>query len=128
MQAAGERLRLKFVKHHYGPYADALRNVLVILEGHYISGLGDDATKPTVEVKLLPGSRQAAEAFLAEKPATREHIAKVLELIKGFEDPYGLELLATAHWVMREDAGAADDAATDGRRRAWVEQSQKLGR
>lgn len=110
MQAAGERLRLKFVKHHYGPYADALRNVLGIMEGHYISGLGDDAAKPTAEVKLLPGTREAAEAFLAEKPATREHIAKVLELIRGFEDGYGLELLATTHWVMREEGGRGDDA------------------
>lgn len=109
MQAAGERLRLKFVKHHYGPYADALRNVLGLLEGHYISGLGDDATKPTAEVKLLPGSREAAKAFLAEKPATREHIEKVLHLIEGFEDPYGLELLATTHWVMREQEDLAGD-------------------
>ena len=28
LQEAGEDLRLQFVKHHYGPYADALRHAL----------------------------------------------------------------------------------------------------
>ncbi|MGL5823823.1 MAG: type II toxin-antitoxin system antitoxin DNA ADP-ribosyl glycohydrolase DarG, partial [Nocardioides sp.] len=35
LQAAGEPLRLHFVKHHYGPYADNLRHVLRVVEGHY---------------------------------------------------------------------------------------------
>jgi hypothetical protein len=93
----------------YGPYADALRNVLLLLEGHYISGLGDDATTPTAKLELLPGAREEAESFLAAKPATKQHIDRVLQLIEGFEDAYGLELLATTHWVMRERTAEADD-------------------
>ena len=40
LQDAGERLRLKYVKHLYGPYADNLRHVLRHIEGHFILGKG----------------------------------------------------------------------------------------
>jgi len=110
MQEAGEELRLKYIEHHYGPYADALRKVLDVMEGHYVSGLGDDAARPDAEVELLPGAREEAEALLANAESTKQHIQKVLELIHGFEDSYGLELLATTHWVMRHHPQAANDA------------------
>ena len=107
MQEAGETLRLEYKAHHYGPYADALRKVLEVMEGHFISGLGDDASKPDVEIELLPGAREEAEDALRNATSTRKHIERVVELIEGFEDPYGLELLATTHWVMAHDANAA---------------------
>jgi O-acetyl-ADP-ribose deacetylase (regulator of RNase III) len=109
MQLSGERLNLRFVAHHYGPYADALRKVLEVMEGHYISGLGDDATRPDVTFELLPGALDRAQEALADRPSTRRAIDNVLAIIEGFEDPYGLELLATTHWVMKHDQGAAAD-------------------
>jgi O-acetyl-ADP-ribose deacetylase (regulator of RNase III) len=117
MQLAGERLQLRSTKHHYGPYADNLRKVLEIMEGHFISGLGDDAARPTAEVELLPGAREEAEAALQASPATKVHIDRVLELICGFEDAYGLELLATTHWIARHEAGTLDEVIA--RVRAW---------
>ena len=34
----------------------------------------------------------------------------MLELARGYETPYGLELLASVHWISREDpVGSADD-------------------
>lgn len=101
MQEAGERLNLRFVQHHYGPYADALRKVLEVMEGHYISGLGDDASRPDVAVELLEGARDSAAVALRDRPATQQAIDDVLRMIEGFEDPYGLELLSTTHWVMQ---------------------------
>jgi O-acetyl-ADP-ribose deacetylase (regulator of RNase III) len=114
MQEAGEPLKLKFVDYIYGPYADALRKVLEVMEGHYISGLGDDGANPRTEVRLLPGAREEAEAFLASKPVTRGNIARVIDLIQGFEDAYGLELLATTHRVMVRDGTADEDAVVRG--------------
>ncbi|MCO6433648.1 type II toxin-antitoxin system antitoxin DNA ADP-ribosyl glycohydrolase DarG, partial [Nitrosomonas nitrosa] len=38
MQEAGQPLRLKYQKAHYGPYAENLRHVLNAIEGHFISG------------------------------------------------------------------------------------------
>jgi hypothetical protein len=50
---------------------------------------------------------------------------RVVELIDGFETPYGLELLATTHWVTtNEDADTAASAAQ--RVRAWSHRKQHL--
>ncbi|MDO8473207.1 MAG: macro domain-containing protein, partial [Dehalococcoidia bacterium] len=40
MQEAGEPLRLRYQKAPYGPYADNLRHVLSLIDGHFISGYG----------------------------------------------------------------------------------------
>jgi O-acetyl-ADP-ribose deacetylase (regulator of RNase III) len=112
MQLAGEPLNLRFTQHHYGPYADALRKVLEVMEGHNITGLRDDASRPDVAFELLPGAVQSAREALADRPATQQAIEKVIGWIEGFEDPYGLELLATTHWVMQHDVRATEDLPT----------------
>ncbi len=111
LQVAGEPLRLNFTKHRYGPYADNLRQVLRTMEGHYISGFGD-GNAPVQEAEplsVLPGASEAAAPVLNEHPETRQRIERVLALAEGFETAYGLELLASIHWVTHEDAGAATD-------------------
>jgi hypothetical protein len=47
--------------------------------------------------------------FLATDPAARERLDRVVRLIEGFETPFGMELLATVHWVMVQREGARDD-------------------
>jgi O-acetyl-ADP-ribose deacetylase (regulator of RNase III) len=123
LQEAGEPLGLKFEKQRYGPYADAARHAVIHIEGHYVTGFGD-GTGPG-DVRPLPGAVEEAEAFLADHPETRERYERVVELIDGFETPYGLELLATTHWVAtHEDAGAPSAAAE--RVRAWSQRKQHL--
>ena len=68
------------------------------MEGHYIRGYGD-SQKPDAEIELLPGAVEEADQFLADQEASKERLVKVSELIEGFETPYGMELLATVHWV-----------------------------
>ncbi len=127
MQAAGERLNLKFVAHHYGPYADALRKVLEVMEGHYITGLGDDTSRPDIGIRLLEGATQSADRLLRERPETRRAIDEVLRLIEGFQDPYGLELLSTTHWVMRERPEiAADPGAVVRAVHEWSERKSRI--
>jgi uncharacterized protein YwgA len=112
LQEAGEPLRLKYVKHHYGPYADNLRHVLTKIEGHLVSGYQDGVDAPNKQLELIPGAVADAEAFLAEDAATRGRFDRVGKLVEGFETPFGLELLATVHWVAtREKATDAEDAA-----------------
>jgi hypothetical protein len=41
---------------------------------------------------------------LTEHPKTRAHFDKVADLVEGFESPFGLELLATVHWVLRHES------------------------
>ena len=42
----------------------------------------------------------------------------MLELVEGFETPYGLELLATVHWVLAR-GDASDDEAVLAAVREW---------
>lgn len=109
MQEAGQPLRLNYVKHHYGPYADNLRHVLTKVEGHMLSGYHDGGDAPDKQLELVPGAVSDAEALLAADTETRERFDRVGKLVEGFETPFGLELLATVHWVAtREDAGTPD--------------------
>jgi hypothetical protein len=103
LQEAGEPLRLSYVAHHYGPYADALRHVLNRLEGHLTEGMGDGRNAPETPLRLLPGAAEEAERCLAASAATQAHLERVAQLIEGFETPFGMELLATVHWVMKHD-------------------------
>src|SRR5207244_3922498 len=110
LQAAGEPLELRYRKHLYGPYADNLNHLLQRLEGHYIRGYGDRSRQ--AEVYLLPGATEAALAALASIPDAAARLVRVGRLIEGFETPYGMELLATVHWVAQEEPGAALDASS----------------
>ena len=99
MQVAGEPLRLHFEEGHYGPYADTLRHVLVPLEDHLISGYKDGGNTPGMQLGLVPGAVEDATAFLEGQPETRERLERVAQLVEGFESSFGLELLATVHWI-----------------------------
>ncbi len=110
LQEAGEPLRLKYEPGHYGPYAANLNKVLEIMEGHFIRGYGDQQ-KPGAEIELLPGAVEEATNFLADKTESLARLKRVARLIEGFETPYGMELLATVHWVgHRGGPGAAAPA------------------
>ena len=99
MQEAGQPLQLRYVKGHYGPYAENLRNVLARIEGHFISGYSDGGDDPDKRLELVPGAVAEAKAFLAHDDETRRRFQRVAELVSGFETPFGLELLATVHWM-----------------------------
>lgn len=108
LQAAGTPLKLTFKKNIYGPYAEELHHVLQRLEGHYIRGYGDRTR--SVSVTLLPNAAKEAESALSVDVSTVSSFDKVARLIEGFETPYGMELLATVHWVATKES---EQAKTD---------------
>ena len=111
LQAAGEPLTLDFAKDKYGPYAAKLNHVLQRMEGHYIRGYGD-RTHGAKPIHIYDEAVDEARAYLVGRPVTLHRFSRVGELIEGYETPYGLELLATVHWVVaREDMCAQVDAA-----------------
>lgn len=110
-QEAGEPLRLRYVKGHYGPYAENLRHVLREIEGHYVSGYADGGDDPTKQLEILPGALDAAAAVLAGSPDTSARFERVADLVEGFETPFGMELLATVHWVVRHEGATSPEAA-----------------
>lgn len=105
LQEAGEPLRLRYTKGHYGPYADNLNHVLERIEGHFVRGFGDRTKSPNSAAPLTLDVEAVAEAerLLTTNPETESRIRDVLELIEGFHSPYGLELLATLHWLANHD-------------------------
>lgn len=110
LQVAGQPLRLRFEKGHYGPYADNLRAVLREMEGRYIEGFGDGSARvmEAEPITILEGADEAAAPVLANDPATQARIDRVMDLVDGFESMYGVELLSSVHWIMTEEPGAAD--------------------
>lgn len=112
LQAAGQSLKLRFDKQRYGPYAEALQHVMQRMEGHFIKGYGDRSQGASAgTVTLVPEAVREAAAFLKEDAETLSRLEHVTHLIEGFEYPYGLELLATVHWVTQEDEAAKQDAS-----------------
>lgn len=127
LQEAGEPLKLNFDKGTYGPYADNLRHVLNRLEGHYIQGFGDGRNKPDTPMTLCPGAVEEAERFLEDHPDINDRFERVANAIEGFEMPYGMELLASVHWVAKENPEASTNPDVTVRDvMAWNERKRKI--
>jgi len=125
MQEAGQPLRLRYTQAPYGPYAENLRHVLREVEGHLISGYADGGDAPDKQLQLVPGAAEDAEAFLAADAETRARFERVAKLVEGFETPFGLELLATVHWVMTRQGAASLDEVVE-RTYAWNERKRQF--
>lgn len=128
LQAAGEALKLEFHKQKYGPYTETLHHVLQRIDGHFISGYGDRSRQASIAV--VPGAVKEAESFLGNSQESQERFQRVSRLIDGFETPYGMELLASVHWV----ATSEDQRARTDKKRAvellqsWNEHKRKTFR
>lgn len=109
MQEAGEPLKLRFEKAHYGPYAENLRHVLLAIEGHLISGYADGGDSPDKELELVPGATADASSFLEDNTGTQTRLDRVADLVEGFETPFGLELLSTVHWIAQHDGATPEN-------------------
>lgn len=109
LQIAGENLRLQYVKETYGPYAKNLSHVLNAVEGYMLSGYADGGNNPQKRLELIPGATDDAEKFLLTQPDTLKRMKRVSELVDGFETPFGLELLATVHWLVENGADSLSE-------------------
>ncbi|HYR30116.1 MAG TPA: macro domain-containing protein, partial [Thermoanaerobaculia bacterium] len=109
LQEAGQPLQLNYEAKPFGPYAPNLRQVLIRLERHYTQGYGDGKDKPSTPIHLLPGAVEEAAEFLRNDRDALTRMDRVASLIEGFEDPFGLELLSTVHWVTRENQHAREN-------------------
>ncbi|MDJ0835751.1 MAG: macro domain-containing protein [Acidobacteriota bacterium] len=125
MQEAGEPLRLKFKKGPFGPYAENLRHVLSKIEGHLISGYADGGDSPYKQLELVPGATRDAADFLEHHPDTRTRFESVVALVEGFESPFGLELLSTVHWVVKQEMVHSHEEIIE-RTYEWNERKRKF--
>lgn len=126
LQESGEPLRLKYESGIYGPYAANLNKVLERMEGHFIRGYGD-SQKPDVEIEIAAEANKEADEFLVDKEESKKHLEKVARLIEGFETPYGMELLSSAHWVaVHSDSPARDADSAIEQVYAWNTRKRKM--
>ncbi len=101
LQTAGEDLQLRYAKQQFGPYADQLRHLLIDMEGTFLTGVTASASR--AEIRLLPGAASQAEQLLGADPEAKSRLERVGRLIRGYETPYSMELLATVHWVATQE-------------------------
>lgn len=110
MQEMGQTdLKLNYTKGAYGPYATNLKHLLVYLEGYYIKGqIRFQDMKPVDPLQLSEDKLQKVRDYLRENLSKeeKERLRLVEDFIKGFESPYGLELLSTVLWAKKDIASA----------------------
>jgi O-acetyl-ADP-ribose deacetylase (regulator of RNase III) len=132
MQESGEPLRLRFVPAPYGPYAENLRHVLRAVNGYFISGYGDIDERPDRRVVLIEGAAELGRGVLVSNSGTAQRFERVADLVEGFETPYGLELLATVHWVAKHDGAKTAEEAVPAtyswgsRKQSWPQRHIQL--
>jgi O-acetyl-ADP-ribose deacetylase (regulator of RNase III) len=127
LQEAGEPLHLKYTKALYGPYAENLRHVLNAIEGYFISGYADGGDAPGKELTLVPGAVKDAAKCLNEFPETGARLDKVANLVEGFESPFGLELLSTVHWILKNKSTHSIDDVVE-RTHQWNKRKEQFTR
>lgn len=110
LQVAGEKLSLNFEQGKYGPYSKNLYKALQRMEGHFIRGVGDEHL-PGQEITLDPTAVDEARKELAHESASAKRLGQVVALIEGFQTPYGMELLASVHWMATTTPGGDSNYA-----------------
>ncbi|WP_257556043.1 macro domain-containing protein [Sphingobium sp. CFD-2] len=125
LQEAGEGLRLRYARAHYGPYAENLTHLLRVVEGHFVSGYADGGDAPDKQLEIVPGALADARAALASAEDTRRRFDAVADLVEGFETPFGLELLSTVHWIARHEAVSSIEDIIDATY-AWNERKKRF--
>jgi hypothetical protein len=65
------------------------------------------------EIEPAPDALREADEFLAANGDAEidVRLARLQTLIDGFQSPYGMELLATVHWVAEHEAGVSSPEA-----------------
>lgn len=124
-----KQINLQFIAHKYGPYAHRLTKLIESLDGSYlhcdkrISDAGpldviwfDDDRKDFLHTYLNSEAKQYSDAL--------EYTAK---LIDGFESPYGLELLATADFLLAKGNVEPTVAALREGLKQWPSEDKNAG-
>ena len=105
LQRFDEPLKLRFSKGYYGPYADNLMPVLNILNGSYINFKDKNDNKPSTVIRVNKSKIDEINIYSENVLSVdqNERLNKTLKLIKGFETPFGLELLGTIDFICSEE-------------------------
>jgi O-acetyl-ADP-ribose deacetylase (regulator of RNase III) len=100
------KLKFEFMANKYGPYSDKLKHLLNGLDGSYLhcdKRLADAG--PFEPIRFDDSKKEMVAAFLTSPEAKPYNVAlqATTNLIDGLESPFGLELLATVDWLVRNE-------------------------
>lgn len=126
LQRAGVPLRLNYEKGWFGPYARELNYVLNDINGSFIH-FQPQSTKPETVVRMDEGNWPKVEAFVDEQLTDdqKAKLEEVIEMIDGFETPFGLELLSTVDFV-KQHCAECSPANIHERIQAWTKRKKEL--
>ena len=98
------QLKLRFKKHHYGPYSNEIRHLLYSLNGVFIRGFEQKDLKPFEPFELIPDRVEEVVNYVERNLSEQDRfrLMQVAKLIDGYESPWGLELLATVDVLAQE--------------------------
>ncbi|MGN1079170.1 MAG: hypothetical protein ACI4TE_03260, partial [Alphaproteobacteria bacterium] len=115
--------KLHFQKDQFGPFCRNLHNSIDLLAHKFLIGLKDGTESN--QIRLRPGTEKIVDDYIADKPEIRDVLNKVRSLIEGYESPFGMELLATVHFVVaREKASNLDEVIF--RVHSWNDRKKNL--
>ncbi|TDY16768.1 O-acetyl-ADP-ribose deacetylase (regulator of RNase III) [Paraburkholderia sp. BL6665CI2N2] len=111
-------LKLQFIAHTYGPYANRLEHLLNNLDGSYLHCDKRIADADPLDVIWFEDRRSDVLAAYLKSSEMKPYLGAVEEtasLIDGFESPFGLELLASLDWLLvREGCTASVESIRTG--------------
>ncbi|MCL2918613.1 type II toxin-antitoxin system antitoxin DNA ADP-ribosyl glycohydrolase DarG [Shewanella litorisediminis] len=101
-------LKLQFVAHKYGPYANRLDHLLNNLDGSYLHADKRISDADPLDVIWFDDERKTlVQTYLnSEAKAYSQALEATAALIDGFESPFGMELLATVDWLLTREGVA----------------------
>ncbi len=102
LQRFGEPLNLQYEKGYYGPYSHRLQHLIKYLNGYFLK-FKHEATKPGTLVNLINFDKVEDYNIKNLTPEQNNRLIELQNFIKGFESPYGLELLATVDFINQEE-------------------------
>lgn len=105
LQRMGEELKLQFSPHYYGPYAIGVEKVLYHLNGVYLQGMEQGATKPFESLKLNYYKWSEVETYINSvlNEEGKARVKNLFKLIGNFCSELSLEILATTDFILKEN-------------------------
>jgi O-acetyl-ADP-ribose deacetylase (regulator of RNase III) len=105
LQESGETLKLKFVQYEYGPYAQQIDKVLYALNGKYLKGLEQMKAEPFEPLELNYAYFNEVIEYVKKQlnHEQRLRLSNLFKLIDGFESTLSLEILASTHFILRQN-------------------------
>ena len=94
--------KLKYEPNYYGPYSGKVRYVLNALNGSYIMGYSDMNKRPFESLSLVVDSFDEIETFVESDDNLKEIARKTMAFLDGFYSDFGLELLSSIDYLMRQ--------------------------